>query len=91
MHATNNVNDRLVNNNPFIPDVPFHQDLLLRPNQPIKHNMTHEQNSQNAQDITLVLILISRRTHHFKKASCQKDFKDQINHSFKIPKSWETS
>ena len=36
MHTTNNV----VNNNPFIPDVPFHLDPLLRPNQPI----THKQN-----------------------------------------------
>ena len=47
MHTTN-----AVNNNPFIPDVPFHQDLLLRPKQTIKHNITHEQNSQNEQDIS---------------------------------------
>ena len=43
MHTTNNV----VNNNPFIPDVPFHLDLLLRPKCPIKQNLTPEQNSQN--------------------------------------------
>ena len=30
-HSTNGANDRLVNNNPFMPDVPFHLDLLLRP------------------------------------------------------------
>ena len=42
----------MVNNNPFMPDVPFHPDLLLRPKQPIKQNMTCEQNSQNAQDIS---------------------------------------
>ena len=47
MHTTNNANDRMANNNPFIPDVPFHPDLLLRPIQPIKQNITHEQNSQN--------------------------------------------
>ena len=40
MHTTNNANDRMVNNNPFIPDVPFHLDLLLR--QPIKQNITHK-------------------------------------------------
>ena len=53
MHTTNNANDRLVNNNPFMPDVPFHLDLLLRPlTQPIKQNMTHrKQNLQNVQDI----------------------------------------
>ena len=45
MHTTNNMNDRLVNNNPFMPDVPFHPDLLLRPpTQPIKQDMTCEQN-----------------------------------------------
>ena len=46
------MNDRLINNNPFMPDVPFHLDPLLRSTkQPIKQNMTHEQNSQSVQDI----------------------------------------
>ena len=42
------LNDRLVNNNPFMPDVPFHPDLLLRPpkQQPIKQNIP-----QNIQEI----------------------------------------
>ena len=48
----------MVNNNPFIQDVPFHPDLLLRPKQHMKQNMTHEQISQNEQDISLILILI---------------------------------
>ena len=43
MHTTNNA----VNNNPFIPDVPFHLDLLLRPRHPFKQNLTPEQNEQN--------------------------------------------
>ena len=48
MNTTNSTNDRLVNNNPFMPDVPFHLDPLLRPPaQPIKQNMTHKQNVQN--------------------------------------------
>ena len=42
MYTTNNINDRLGNNNHFISDVPFHPDLLLRPKQPIKQNMTHK-------------------------------------------------
>ena len=48
IHSTNSVNDRLVNNNPFIPDVPFHPGLLLRPpkQQSIKQNIT-----QNIQEI----------------------------------------
>ena len=34
------MNDRLINNNPFMPDVPFHLDPLLRPakQQLIKQN-----------------------------------------------------
>ena len=52
MHTTNSMNDRLVNKNSFMPDVPFHLDPLLRyPTQPIKQNMTHEQNTQNVQNI----------------------------------------
>ena len=52
MHTTNNMNDRMVNHNPFMPDVPFHQDPLLRPpKQPIKESMTCNQNSQKLQDI----------------------------------------
>ena len=47
VHTTNNA----VNNNLFIPDVPFHPDPLLRPKQPIKQNQNPEQNSQNSQNI----------------------------------------
>ena len=48
IHNTNGANDRLVNNNPFMPDVPFHLDLLCRPpkQQPIKQSIT-----QNIQEI----------------------------------------
>ena len=40
IHSTNSTSDRLINNNPFIPDVPLHLDPLLgTPNQqPIKQN-----------------------------------------------------
>ena len=59
IHSTNSAKDRLVNNNPFMPDVPFHPNLLLRPpkQQPIKQNIT-----QNIQEIN---------PNHFKKVSCQ--------------------
>ena len=48
IHSTNDANDRMVNNNPFMPDVPFPLDPLLRPHkqQPIKQNIT-----QNIQEI----------------------------------------
>ena len=48
-HTTNNTNDGMINNNPFIPEVPFHLDPLLR--QPIKQNTTCKQNSQNKQNM----------------------------------------
>ena len=40
IHSTNSMSDRLINNNPFMPDVPFHLDPLLRPSkqQTIKQN-----------------------------------------------------
>ena len=40
IHSTNSVSDRLINNNPFMPDVPFHPDPLLGPSkqQPIEQN-----------------------------------------------------
>ena len=48
MHTTNSVNDRLVNNNPFMPDVPFHPDPIFKPpTQPIKQNMKCKQNLQD--------------------------------------------
>ena len=51
-HSINNMNDRIVNDNPFMPDTPFHPDPSLRPPlKPIKQNMTHDQNSKNVQDI----------------------------------------
>ena len=82
-HTTNNT----VNNNPFIPDVPFHSDLLLRPKHPIKQNLIPEQNSQSGQNINPNINFDSRKTHHVKKAPCQRHFKDQTNHSFKTPRN----
>ena len=40
MHSTNSASDRLINNNPFMPDVPLHLDPLLGTpkQQPIKQN-----------------------------------------------------
>ena len=41
IHSTNSASDRLINNIPFMPDVPFHLDLLLRnpKQQPVKQNI----------------------------------------------------
>ena len=51
-HCINNTSDSKVNNNPFILGAPFHPGSILRPpSKPIKQNMTHDQSSQNVQDI----------------------------------------
>ena len=51
-HFINNANGIIVNNNPFIPDATFHPGPILRHSiKPIKWNMTHDQSSQNVQDI----------------------------------------
>ena len=48
----NNANDRIVNNNPFILDALFHPGSILTLSiKPIKQNVTHDQSSQNVQDI----------------------------------------
>ena len=55
-HSINNANDRMVNNNPFMPDASFYPGPTLRPPvKPIKQNMTHDQGSQNVQDINPII------------------------------------
>ena len=83
-HSINNANGRIVNNNPFMPDVPFHPGPILRPPiKPIKQNMTHDQSSQNAQDINPNINFDFEENSPYQEVSCQKYFKDQTNHSSK--------
>ena len=80
IHSTNNASDRLINNIPLMPDVPFHLNPLLRnpKQQPIK---------QNIQEINPNINFDFEETHHFRKASCQRHSKDWTSHSFKTQKS----
>ena len=71
--------DRIVNNKPLIPDAPFHPGPILRP--PIKQNMTHDQSSQNVQNINSDINFDFEETHHFKKASYPKHFQ-RLDKSF---------
>ena len=83
IHSTNSSSDRFINNNPFMPDVPFHLDLLLKnpKQQPIK---------QNLQEINPKINLTLKKIHHFKKTSCQRLSKDWTSHFFQTQKNWET-
>ena len=82
IHSTNSASDGLINNNPFMPDVPLHLDLLLKaPNNKLLNKMNKKL------ILMLISILILKKTHHFRKASCQKYSKDWTNHFSKTQKS----
>ena len=92
MHTTNNANDRIINNNPFMPDVPFHPYLLLRPpKQPIKQNMTHKQNSQNIQDINPNINFDFEENSLFQEGIMSETFLRLNKSFFQDLKNWGTS
>ena len=87
MHTTNNTNDRMVNNNPFIPDVPFHLDLLLRP----KTTHQAEYNSQNKihkmyKILALILILTFEENSPFQEGIMSETFQRLDKSFFQNPK-----
>ena len=52
MHSVNNMSGKMTNNNPLIPDVPFHPDPVYRPPpKPIKQDMSYPQSSTSIGDI----------------------------------------
>ena len=52
MHSRNNMNVRITDNKPLIPDVPFHPGPVYRsPPKPIRHIMSNQQNSQSSPNI----------------------------------------
>ena len=86
MHTTNNANDRMVNNNPFIPDVPFHMDPLLRPKQPFRQNITHKQNSQNEQNISPNINFDFEENSPFQEGIMSETFQRPDKSFFQNPK-----
>ena len=86
MHTTNNANDRIVNNNPFIPDVPFHLDLLLMPKQHMKQNMTCKQNLQNEQDISPNINFDFKENSPFQEGIMSETFQRLDKPFFQNPK-----
>ena len=75
---------KMVNNNPFIPDVPFHLDLLLR--QPIKQNIIHEQNSQNEQNISPNINFDFKENSPFQEGIISESFQRPDKPFFQNPK-----
>ena len=86
-HSINNMNDRMVNNNPFLPDVAFHLDPLLRsPKQPIKQNMTCNQNSQNVEDISPNINFDFEENSPFQEGIMSETFQRLDKSFFQEPK-----
>ena len=70
-----------------MPDVPFHPDPLLRPpKQPIKQNMTHEQNSQNIQDINPNINFGFKENSPFQEGIMSETFQRLDKSFFQDPK-----
>ena len=52
MHSINNTSGRMTNNNPLIPDVPFHPGPVYRPpSKPFRHDTSIQQGSQSSSSI----------------------------------------
>ena len=52
MHSINNASEKITNNNPLIPGVPFHPGPVYRPPpQPIRHDTSIQQGSQSSSSI----------------------------------------
>ena len=87
-HSINSTDDMIPNNNSLMPDAAFHPGPILRPPpKPIKQ-MSKVHKIQNI--LIQILILILRKTHHFKKASCPRHSEDWTNHFFRNLNNWVT-
>ena len=86
-HSINNTYDKMVNNNPFLPDAPFHPDPVLRPPiKPIKWIMTHDQSSQNVQDINPNINLDFEENSIFQEGIMSEMFQRLDKPFFQEPK-----
>ena len=80
VHSINSMDDRIVNNNPLIPDAPFHPGPILRP--PIKQNKTYDQSSQNIQNINSDINFDFEENSPFQEGIISKMFQNWTNNSF---------
>ena len=86
-HSINNANDRIVNNNPFMSDAPFHPDPLLRPPvEPIKQNIACNQNSGIVQDINPNINLDFEENLPFQEGVMSETFERPDKSFFQEPK-----
>ena len=89
MHSINNVSGRMMNNNPLIPNVPFHPGPVYRPQpKPIKQDVSYCQSSQSSTNVKNIDPNFDfEENSPFQEASCPKHFRDWTNHFFKSQKN----
>ena len=76
----------MVNNNPYIPDVPFHPESLLMPKHPINQNITCGQNSQNVEDISPNINFYFEENSPFQEGIMSETFQRLDKSFFQNPK-----
>ena len=92
MHCINNVSSKMTNNNPLIPDVPFHPGPVYRPlYNPIKQDVSNHQGSQSSsstEEINPNINLDFEENSPFQEGSHVQNFATtRPNHSFRNPKN----
>ena len=87
MHSINNVSGRMTNNNPLIPDVPFHPGPVYRPlPKPIKQDISYPQSSQSPTSIENINPNINfdfEENSPFQGCVMSETFQRPDNHFFK--------
>ena len=95
MHSINNMNGKRTNNNPLIPDVPFHPGPFYRsPPKPIRHDMSNQQGSQSSssiEDISPNINLDFKENSPFQEGVISENFQRLDKLFFQEPKNWGTS
>ena len=79
IHSTNNTSDRLINNTPFMPDVPFHSDPLLR-------NPKQQTIKQNIQEINPKINFYFEEISPFQEGIMSETFQRLDKSFFEKPK-----
>ena len=82
IHSRNSTSDRLINNIPFMPDVPFHLDLLLR--NPKQHPI-----KQNIQEINHKINFDFKQNSPFQEGIMSETFQRLDKSFFQNPKEVE--
>ena len=88
--SINNMSGKMTNNNPLIPDVPFHPGpFYTPPPKPIKHNLAYPQSSQSStsiEDISSNIIFDFEENSPFQEGIMSETFQRPDKSFFQEPK-----